>query len=141
MGANGKSAAAALAGAARPAATPAVSAKVVPTASAVVASSGTASRPATATAARPAAVAVKSTPSKDEIASAPGPSLEFLKWLSDSLKGLNNSVNRTCPCVLASVHVSSCVSLQVEEITSMLLSFPLDPDPSTVEIKIGRAHV
>ncbi|KAF8167830.1 hypothetical protein B0H34DRAFT_683221 [Crassisporium funariophilum] len=43
------------------------------------------------------------------------PSHDFLKWLSDSLKGLNNSVN-------------------VEEIMSMLLSFPLDPDPSTIEI-------
>ncbi|CCM01314.1 uncharacterized protein FIBRA_03363 [Fibroporia radiculosa] len=43
------------------------------------------------------------------------PSQEFLKWLSESLKGLNSSVN-------------------FEEITSMLLSFPLDPDPSTVEI-------
>ncbi|KAJ7293786.1 hypothetical protein C8J57DRAFT_1269996 [Mycena rebaudengoi] len=40
---------------------------------------------------------------------------EFLKWLSDSLKGLNTSVN-------------------VEEIMSMLLSFPLDPDLSTVEL-------
>ncbi|KDR85272.1 hypothetical protein GALMADRAFT_234036 [Galerina marginata CBS 339.88] len=43
------------------------------------------------------------------------PSHDFLKWISDSLKGLNSSVN-------------------VEEIVSMLLSFPLDPDPSTVEI-------
>ncbi|KAJ7770933.1 hypothetical protein DFH07DRAFT_259983 [Mycena maculata] len=40
---------------------------------------------------------------------------EFLRWLNDSLKGLNNSVN-------------------VEEIMSMLLSFPLDPDASTVEL-------
>ncbi|KAF7367313.1 GYF domain-containing protein [Mycena sanguinolenta] len=40
---------------------------------------------------------------------------EFVRWLSDSLKGLNNSVN-------------------VEEIMSMLLSFPLDPDQSTVEL-------
>jgi len=43
------------------------------------------------------------------------PSHDFLKWLSDSLKGLNSSVN-------------------VEEIMSMLLSFPVDPDPSTAEI-------
>ncbi|KAJ7022069.1 hypothetical protein C8F04DRAFT_1139338 [Mycena alexandri] len=40
---------------------------------------------------------------------------EFVRWLNDSLKGLNNSVN-------------------VEEIMSMLLSFPLDPDVSTVEL-------
>ncbi|KAJ6604179.1 hypothetical protein DFH09DRAFT_300736 [Mycena vulgaris] len=40
---------------------------------------------------------------------------EFLRWLNDSLKGLNSSVN-------------------VEEIMSMLLSFPLDPDLSTVEL-------
>ncbi|KAF9473191.1 hypothetical protein BDN70DRAFT_886092 [Pholiota conissans] len=43
------------------------------------------------------------------------PSHDFLKWLTDSLKGLNSSVN-------------------VEEILSMLLSFPLDPDASTIEI-------
>ncbi|TFK36780.1 hypothetical protein BDQ12DRAFT_724615 [Crucibulum laeve] len=46
---------------------------------------------------------------------ATSPSHEFLKWLNDSLKGLNTSVN-------------------VEEIMSMLLSFPLDPDSSTSEI-------
>ncbi|KAJ6626887.1 hypothetical protein B0H10DRAFT_463165 [Mycena sp. CBHHK59/15] len=40
---------------------------------------------------------------------------EFLRWLSDSLKGLNSSVN-------------------VEEIMAMMLSFPLDPDQSTVEL-------
>lgn len=40
---------------------------------------------------------------------------DFLKWLSDTLKGLNNSVN-------------------LEDITQMLLSFPVDPDPSTSEI-------
>ncbi|OCH92679.1 hypothetical protein OBBRIDRAFT_750886 [Obba rivulosa] len=43
------------------------------------------------------------------------PSHEFLKWLSESMKGLNSSVN-------------------IEEISSMLLSFPMDPDPSTLEI-------
>ncbi|PIL30875.1 hypothetical protein GSI_07044 [Ganoderma sinense ZZ0214-1] len=120
VGANGKSTAATIAAtavvAARPGVTPTASAKVVPTASAVPASSGNTSRPSTAVAAaRPAAVAVKSASSKDESPAAPGPSLEFLKWLGDSLKGLNNSVN-------------------LEELTSMLLSFPLDPDPSTVEI-------
>ncbi|KAJ7225976.1 hypothetical protein GGX14DRAFT_642192, partial [Mycena pura] len=40
---------------------------------------------------------------------------EFVRWVNDSLKGLNSSVN-------------------VEEIISMLLSFPLDPDTSTVEL-------
>ncbi|RDB28984.1 hypothetical protein Hypma_015129 [Hypsizygus marmoreus] len=43
------------------------------------------------------------------------PSHDFLKWLSGSLKGLNTSVH-------------------VEEIMSMLLSFPMDPDPSTIEL-------
>ncbi|KAG7450136.1 uncharacterized protein BT62DRAFT_961749 [Guyanagaster necrorhizus] len=43
------------------------------------------------------------------------PSHEFLKWLNESLKGLNSSVN-------------------VEEIMQMLLSFSMDPDPSTVEL-------
>ncbi|KAG7090806.1 hypothetical protein E1B28_009890 [Marasmius oreades] len=43
------------------------------------------------------------------------PSNDFMRWLGDNMKGLNSSVN-------------------VEEIMSMLLSFPLDPDPSTTEI-------
>ncbi|EPQ61120.1 hypothetical protein GLOTRDRAFT_113569 [Gloeophyllum trabeum ATCC 11539] len=43
------------------------------------------------------------------------PSAELLKWMSDSLKGLDSSVN-------------------LEEIISMLLTFPLDPDPSTLEL-------
>lgn len=43
------------------------------------------------------------------------PSHDFLKWLSESLKGLNKTVN-------------------VEEIMAMLLSFSLDPDPSTIEL-------
>ncbi|KIL70552.1 hypothetical protein M378DRAFT_155483 [Amanita muscaria Koide BX008] len=45
----------------------------------------------------------------------PAPSHDFLRWLTESLKGLNSSVN-------------------VEEIMSMLLSFPLDPDLSTIEL-------
>ncbi|KAK0208899.1 hypothetical protein DFS33DRAFT_1459466 [Desarmillaria ectypa] len=43
------------------------------------------------------------------------PSHEFLRWLNESLKGLNSSVN-------------------VEEIMQMLLSFSMDPDPSTIEL-------
>ncbi|KAJ7169427.1 hypothetical protein C8R46DRAFT_1264215 [Mycena filopes] len=46
---------------------------------------------------------------------------EFVRWLNDSLKGLNNLRHLTD-------------SLLVEEIMSMLLSFPLDPDASTVEL-------
>ncbi|KAF8446148.1 hypothetical protein L210DRAFT_840512 [Boletus edulis BED1] len=45
----------------------------------------------------------------------PTPSHDFLKWLGESIKGLNTSVN-------------------LEEMISMLLSFPLDPDQSTIEI-------
>ncbi|TFK76721.1 hypothetical protein BDN72DRAFT_884418 [Pluteus cervinus] len=62
-----------------------------------------------------ASPAVKAPPPKPEEPIAPQPpSHEFVKWLNDSLKGLNSSVN-------------------VEEIMSMLLSFPLD-DSSTAEI-------
>ncbi|KAI9059585.1 hypothetical protein FKP32DRAFT_1668552 [Trametes sanguinea] len=113
VGSGGKTAAAAVA-AARPVATPAAVAKPAPTTPAV-SSPAAAPRPAAAATPRPAAVALKATPSKEDISIAPGPSLEFLKWLSDSLKGLNSSVN-------------------LEEITSMLLSFPLDPDQTTMEI-------
>ncbi|KAI0662392.1 hypothetical protein C8Q70DRAFT_557263 [Cubamyces menziesii] len=113
VGAGGKASAAAVA-AARPAAIPATTAKAVPAAPAA-ASPTPVARTAAAATPRPAAVALKATPSKEESNIAPGPSLEFLKWLGDSLKGLNSSVN-------------------LEEITSMLLSFPLDPDQSTMEI-------
>lgn len=60
------------------------------------------------------------------------PSHEFLKWLGDSLKGLNNSANGEHICCL--IIVNMLTSYTVEEIMSMLLSFPLDPDRSTVEI-------
>ncbi|KAL5534141.1 hypothetical protein ACEPAG_602 [Sanghuangporus baumii] len=43
------------------------------------------------------------------------PSLEFMKWMRESLRGLNSSV-------------------QFEELAQMLLSFPLDPDKATKEI-------
>ncbi|KAJ1309612.1 hypothetical protein OPQ81_006384 [Rhizoctonia solani] len=42
------------------------------------------------------------------------PSLDFLKWLKESLKGLNG--------------------INVEEFMQMLLSFPLDPSPAVIEI-------
>ncbi|KAJ7596763.1 hypothetical protein C8J56DRAFT_1021249 [Mycena floridula] len=66
---------------------------------------------------RPAVVVtVKASPTSAKADENPvPPSHDFLKWLNDSLKGLNSSVN-------------------VEEIMSMLLTFPLDPDPSTVEL-------
>ncbi|KAI0719107.1 hypothetical protein C8T65DRAFT_706478 [Cerioporus squamosus] len=115
VGSSGKGAAPAAVAGARPAATATPTAKATPAAS-VVASSTASTRPASAAqVARPAAVAMKSTPSKEDTSVAPGPSLEFLKWMGDSLKGLNSSVN-------------------LEELTSMLLSFPLDPDSTTMEI-------
>ncbi|KAH8120423.1 hypothetical protein DFH11DRAFT_1757206 [Phellopilus nigrolimitatus] len=71
-------------------------------------------RPASSPQAAKAAPAVsKAVPKAQEEPGAPSP--EFLKWMRDSLKGLNSSV-------------------QFEEIAQMLLFFPLDPDPSTVEL-------
>ncbi|CDO70929.1 hypothetical protein BN946_scf184829.g37 [Trametes cinnabarina] len=112
VGSGGKTAATAVT-ATRPVATTAAPAKPAPATPAAVASP--APRPTAAATPRPAAVALKSTPSKEDNGVVSGPSLEFLKWLSDALKGLNSSVN-------------------LEEITSMLLSFPLDPDQTTMEI-------
>ncbi|TFK30716.1 hypothetical protein FA15DRAFT_608163 [Coprinopsis marcescibilis] len=105
-----------------------------------VGASGKTSAPTTATPARPPATVIASVPvnhaspsikpSVIRTAAAvarpaviPGkiddfpisPSHEFLKWLSESLKGLNSTAN-------------------VEEIISMLLSFSLDPDSTTMEI-------
>ncbi|KAH9850659.1 hypothetical protein C2E23DRAFT_929799 [Lenzites betulinus] len=111
VGSGGKTGVAAVA--ARPAATPVASTKSVPNVAAV-ATPAAAPRPAAAAAPRPAAVVLKAAPVKEDVV-APGPSLDFLKWMSDSLKGLNSSIN-------------------LEDLTSMLLSFPLDPDQSTVEI-------
>ncbi|KAL5535617.1 SMY2 [Sanghuangporus sanghuang] len=59
------------------------------------------------------AKATSSTLRTDEEPTAP--SLEFMKWMRESLRGLNSSV-------------------QFEEIAQMLLSFPLDPDKATKEI-------
>ncbi|KAA1468404.1 hypothetical protein DENSPDRAFT_771496 [Dentipellis sp. KUC8613] len=66
---------------------------------------------------RPAVpAAVKASPAIAKVEETPvAPSADFMKWLSDSLKGLNASVN-------------------FEEITSMLLQFPLEVDPTTMEI-------
>ncbi|KAH9947959.1 hypothetical protein B0H21DRAFT_299287 [Amylocystis lapponica] len=117
VGASGKSAIAAIPAApVRPVVTTSVSAKISPSTSStsVVAASFSNTRLAAVPApSRPAAVA-KVAPSKSDEAPVP-PSHDFLKWLSESMKGLNNSVN-------------------LEDITAMLLSFPLDPDPSTVEL-------
>lgn len=122
----------AVAAVARPAATPAVSAKAVPTVAAA-ASPVVTPRPAAAVTPRPVAAVLKATPSKEDNSIAPGPSLEFLKWMSDSLKGLNSSVNREFLSQIRYDPAAKCIDT-VEDITSMLLSFPLDPDQSTVEI-------
>ncbi|KAH7914466.1 hypothetical protein BJ138DRAFT_1143807 [Hygrophoropsis aurantiaca] len=103
VGVNGKVAAQAPV-AARPAISQSVSSTVAPAAP---------SRPATAVRTVPPTIKSSAQPRIDDFPVTP--SHDFLKWLTDSLKGLNNSVN-------------------LEEISSMLLSFPMDPDPSTVEI-------
>lgn len=92
----------------RPAATPTPAASTSTTGS-VPRVNGAAPRVAAPTVAKAVSVArsVDDTPV--------APSHDFLKWLSDSLKGLNTSVN-------------------VEEIMSMLLTFPIDADSSTLEI-------
>ncbi|KAI0271623.1 hypothetical protein BC834DRAFT_860468 [Gloeopeniophorella convolvens] len=61
----------------------------------------------------PPAKVVPVAPKVDDLPIAPSP--EFMKWLNDSLKQLNSTVN-------------------YEEIASMLLSFPLDGDATTAEI-------
>lgn len=62
------------------------------------------------------------------------PSHDFLRWLGESLKGLNNSVNCEWPRPIFTDTASYVLINLVEEITAMLLSFPLDPDQSTLEI-------
>ncbi|PCH33209.1 hypothetical protein WOLCODRAFT_135000 [Wolfiporia cocos MD-104 SS10] len=118
VGAGGKPTPAAVAtSASRPALSTSISAaKIVASGSSASAASTPATParvpPATAAASRPSMVN-KTSSKVDDFPMPPSP--EFLKWLGESLKGLNSSVN-------------------LEEISSMLLSFPLDPDPSTAEI-------
>ncbi|KAI0961032.1 hypothetical protein AcV7_000246 [Taiwanofungus camphoratus] len=101
----------------RPVVTSSVSNKVIPSTSStsVASASSVTTRvaPSSVVSPRPSAPPKGTAPKADE--SPVPPSHDFLKWLSESLKGLKSTVN-------------------FEEITSMLLSFPLDPDPSTVEI-------
>ncbi|TFY79630.1 hypothetical protein EWM64_g4380 [Hericium alpestre] len=107
VGSNGKSSIPAATTAVRPAVTPSASSAAV--------------APVRATSATPAArpvvpAAVKAAPVAAKVEETPiAPSTDFMKWLTDSLKGLNSSVN-------------------FEEIMSMLLTFPLDVDSTTKEI-------
>jgi len=82
VGANGKSSAPVTVPV-RPAVTPSVSTQAVATPR----PNGTAVRPAVQTSMKPAP-----SPRGDEAPVAPAQ--DFLKWLSDALKGLNHSVNR-----------------------------------------------
>ncbi|KZT67669.1 hypothetical protein DAEQUDRAFT_385710 [Daedalea quercina L-15889] len=114
VGSGGKTAVATTPTVIRPVVTATASARVVPPASspAVAVVSASVRAAPTAPSPRPA-VTTKSSSKADDFPTPP--SQDFMKWMGESLKGLNSSVN-------------------FEEITSMLLSFPLDPDPSTVEI-------
>lgn len=88
---------------------------------------GTATRQAAATTVKVATPRVEDFPIT--------PSHDFLKWLGESLKGLNSSVNcKWTGSYFKRRMVSYVLVKPVEEITSMLLSFPLDPDQSTLEI-------
>ncbi|KAG5636559.1 hypothetical protein H0H81_007611 [Sphagnurus paluster] len=91
-------------------------AAVTPSTSSLSVPSTSAARTNGATVSRPVSVSpvVKTAPITARNDDPPSPSHEFLKWLTASLKGLNSSVN-------------------VEEIVALLLSFSLDPDPSTVD--------
>ncbi|THH30191.1 hypothetical protein EUX98_g4021 [Antrodiella citrinella] len=104
--------------AARPAIPASVSVKVAPgqsMASTIAAAAPVPTRTISGGTVVPRTVAVAATKTSSKVDEFPAPSADFLKWLGDSLKGLNSSVN-------------------LEEIASMLLQFPIDPDPSTVEI-------
>lgn len=120
MGSNGKASAPASAG--RPSAS---TASFPPVASGAIHTSA----PSTQKPMPSSTSKIRSIPIKhDEIPNTP--SHEFLKWLGDSLKGLDHSVNGK---YLTSLRTKLTCEL-VEEIMSMLLSFPLDADSSTLEI-------
>ncbi|KAG6857612.1 hypothetical protein H0H87_010180 [Tephrocybe sp. NHM501043] len=95
----------------RPAAVPSTSTLSMPSSSARPNGNVSTSRTVSVS---PAAKPSTSLTSKgDELPTAP--SSEFMKWLSTALKGLKEGVN-------------------VEEIMEMLISFPVDPDESTLEV-------
>ncbi|KAH9994407.1 hypothetical protein BJV77DRAFT_994542 [Russula vinacea] len=128
VGANGKTTAAAVAAspAGRPTLTPSTSI-------------GSVSSPrGTATTAVvrmpvPPAKGPSAAPKPDDTPVAPSP--DFMKWLNDSLKQLNSSVNCLFPSLLP-YQRNSLIGIWGldEEIASMLLSFPLDGDATTAEI-------
>ncbi|KAI0063184.1 hypothetical protein BV25DRAFT_1990965 [Artomyces pyxidatus] len=93
----------------RPALTPSASAPAVAAAASRPTNGVSAVRP-------PVPAVIKASASASKVEEVPvAPSADFMKWLSDSLKGLNSSVN-------------------YEETASMLLSFPLEVDATTMEI-------
>lgn len=94
-----------------------------------------AARPANGSARPPAVVKSVSVSSRQEEAPVQ-PSPEFVKWLAESLKGLKSSANSAYFLGFFHPHPynNNNKILVVEEISSMLLSFPLDPDQSTLEI-------
>lgn len=119
---------------ARPAVPATVSTKAVPTTAApsVAAIVSRVAAPPTPVRSPMVMSSIKLVSPAPKIEESPAPSHDFLKWMTDSLKGLNASVN--CTCLFYHLVVHEANNHAVEEITSMLLTFPMDPDPSTVEI-------
>ena len=110
VGPSGKTAAAAVG--ARPVPNTTTSSASIPTPAATAAARPNAPAPPRTV----ASTVAKGTPLAQKVDDFPAaPSADFLRWLGENLKGLNSSVN-------------------LEEISSMLLSFPLDPDSSTMEL-------
>ena len=99
VGSSGKTSAAVVASSsagARPAVTPTVSSKAATPVSAPTA--GAAPVPTRSTSggsiAQRAAIGTPTAKVAAKVEEAPAPSLDFMKWLGDALKGLNSSVNR-----------------------------------------------
>jgi PERQ amino acid-rich with GYF domain-containing protein len=130
MGSNGKvSVLAATAAAATLAAPVAARPTLVASASSSVpkAAPSVAWSASTLTTAKAAPVAVTKTEENP-----PGATLDFLRWMTGALMGLNKGVDRAH----ASPVLSACLLTNTleDDIIQMLTTFPLDPDPSTAEL-------
>jgi PERQ amino acid-rich with GYF domain-containing protein len=118
MGSNGK-----VSGSA----TTTVAASAAPAAARPKAAPSAAWSPSTPTTAKAAPVPITKTEENP-----PGPTLDFLRWMSGAIKDLSEGVDRAYAPLVHFVCLMTNVSK--DDMIQMLTSFPLDPDPSTVEL-------
>ncbi|KAG6837899.1 hypothetical protein H0H93_013052 [Arthromyces matolae] len=134
VGANGKASA-----------TPAPTRQAVPPSTPALSVPGLSLRPnGAAPVPRPVSVSpvVKTSPLASKADDLPlAPSSEFLKWLSNTLRGLNSSVNGKPMIFTESTNLANAEFPPVEEIMEMLISFPIEPDQATIDTVADAIYI